>query len=242
MITTLSLALRLRKDEWRHQIALLCLSVRQWLSLIADPALDGLIVRTKLDADHGLVALAVELLIIAALEVVVLLRLHLLLDRVAEVGHVLAFPLGELDYEALIVNHGPCAFLASRLAHGLVQHLHGIVSVELQVQLARVTWQGEFEVLWHDLDPKNDDMLSSRLGGKRAAKSDSAQKGAAGVYLLIGELVRADRLSLAKDRLERLVSDLEGPVARDLTLHTCMRQHGCVNLEQMTYNGRVDQH
>ena len=60
---SLCLGGRLSENQRRSSLRLPRLLHREWLRLVADPALDGFIVGAKLDTDHSLVAPALEFVI-----------------------------------------------------------------------------------------------------------------------------------------------------------------------------------
>lgn len=132
-------AVRLGEDERRGQLCLLRFALTVFhkrISLVADPALEHLIF-VELHADHGLVATAVKELVRTALHLVELARVHIRLQAVPHVGHVLGFSdLGQVDHDALVINHRPIANLAGPVALRTIEHFDGVVGLKLQVQFA----------------------------------------------------------------------------------------------------------
>ena len=131
-------AVRLGEDVRRGQLGLLRFAITVFikLSLVADPALEHLIL-IELHADHRLIAPAVKELVRAALHLVELARIHSCLQAVPHVGHVLGFSdLGQVDHDALVINHRPIADLAGPVALRTIEHFDGVVGLKLQVQLA----------------------------------------------------------------------------------------------------------
>ena len=111
--------------------------------MVANPALNHLVF-VEFKADHGLVALAVERLIRAALQLIVLLRTDGILQTVPHVGLVLGLvPPRKLNHNCLVVNDCPGADLASGRALRAVQYLDSVVSLQKQVELGCLPWQRE---------------------------------------------------------------------------------------------------
>lgn len=67
------------------------------LELFANPALDALVF-AKFDADHSLTTLASEGLVRASLQLVKLGGVHIRVERVSEVGHVLSVSARQLNH------------------------------------------------------------------------------------------------------------------------------------------------
>lgn len=69
----------------------------------------------------------------------------------AEVGNEFAMATWQVNFDGLVIDHGPFSFLSSGNFLVLIQHIDGKVSIELQVQLGDLTGQLKLNVLLHNL-------------------------------------------------------------------------------------------